>query len=99
MQQEELKEKNSNLSILLIIVNIILVLIFFSLIPGSEDEEIAGMFFAGVAFVVLVGLYAFSYHGKGYRLAKWIFGISLIILLIFMGLLWYAAQLGKAFQH
>lgn len=99
MQVDELKEKNSNLSILLIIVNIILVLIFFSMVPGTEDEEIAGMFFGGIAFVVLVGLYAFSYNGKDYRVAKWVFGISLIILLIFLGLLWYATQLGKAFQH
>lgn len=96
MRQEELKEKNSSLSILFIIVNVILVLIFFNLIPGSEDEGIMGMYFAGVAFVVLQGLYAFSY---GYRAAKWFFGISLLILLVFSGLLWYAAQLGKAFQH
>lgn len=96
MRQEELKEKNSSLSILLIIVNIILVLIFFNLIPSSEDEGIMRMYFAGIAFVVLQGLYAFSYR---YRAAKWFFGISLLILLVFTGLLWYAFQLGKAFQH
>lgn len=96
MQQEELKEKNSSLSVLLIIVNVILVLIFFNVTPSSEDEGIMGMYFAGVAFVVLQGFYAFSYR---YRAAKWFFGISLLILLVFTGLLWYAFQLGKAFQH
>lgn len=96
MQQEELKEKNSNLSVLLIIVNLVLVWIFFSLIPKSEDESIMGMYFTGVAFVVLQGIYAFGYR---YLAAKWFFGISLVILLIFTGLLWYVAQLGKAFQH
>ncbi|MNK22841.1 hypothetical protein D3C87_411220 [compost metagenome] len=99
MQQEELQEKNSNLSILLIIVNVILVLIFFNVTPSSEDEQITAMFFGGLAFVVLLGFYAFSYHGKDYRVAKWIFGISLAILLVFSGLLWYAFELGKAFQH
>ena len=99
MQQEELQEKNSNLSILLIIVNVILVLIFFNLTPSSEDEQITAMLFGGLAFVVLLGFYAFSYHGKDYRVAKWIFGISLVILLVFSGLLWYAFELGKAFQH
>jgi len=96
MQQEQLKEKNSNLSIVLIITNIILVMIFFNLTPTSEDESIAGMYFSGVAFVVMLGIYAFSYNS---RPAKWFFGITLLILLAFSGLLWYAAQLGKAFQH
>ncbi|SOD11522.1 hypothetical protein [Pedobacter xixiisoli] len=96
MQQEELKEKNSNLSVLLIVVNVILIMIFFNLTPSSGDESMMGIYFAGVAFVVLLGIYAFSY---GYRAAKWFFGISFMILLIFTGLLWYAFQLGKAFQH
>lgn len=96
MEHQQLKEKNSNLSVLLIIVNLILVLIFFNLTPSSEDEGIMGMYLAGLAFVVLQGIYAFGY---GYRAAKWFFGISLVILLIFTGLLWYVAQLGKAFQH
>lgn len=96
MQQEELKVKNSNLSVLLIIVNIILVWIFFGLTPKSEDESMIGMCFAGAAFVVLQGLYAFSYN---YRAAKWLFGIALLMVLFFTGLLWYGFQLGKAFQH
>lgn len=96
MEHQQLKEKNSNLSVLLIIVNLILVLIFFNLTPNSEDEGMMAMYFTGVAFVVLQRLYAFGY---GYRAAKWFFGISLVILLIFSGLLWYGYQLGKAFQH
>lgn len=97
--KEQLKQKNSNLSILFIIVNSILVLIFFNVTPNSEDEQIMSLAFTGLAFVILIGFYAFSYHGKPYRAAKWIFGISLIILLVFSGLLWYVFQLGKAFQH
>ncbi len=99
MQQEELKQKNSNLSILLIVANVILVLILSNVIPNSEDEQIASVLYTGLAFVVMTGFYAFSYHGKGYRAGKWIFGISLVILLVLSGLFWYVMQLGKAFQH
>lgn len=99
MEKEELKQKNSSLSVMMIGVNLFLLLIFLNITPSSENEQIEAILFMSFALVVLVGLYAFSYHGKAYRAGKWIFGIALVIFLIFMGLLWYAAQLGKAFQH
>lgn len=99
MQHEELKRKNSSLSVLLIIVNIVLVLILFNVTPLSEDQQIVSLLAAGFAFVVLIGFYAFSYKGKGYRTSNWIFGISLVILLILIGFFWYLMQLAKAFQH
>lgn len=99
MEQEELKQRNSSLSVVMIGVNLLLLLIFLNITPSSENEQFEAIIFISFEFVVLMGLYAFSYHGKAYRAGKWIFGIALLIFLIFMGLLWYAAQLGKAFQH
>lgn len=99
MDKEELKQKNSSLSVVMIGVNLFLLLIFFNITPNSENEEFEALILMCFAFVLLVGLYAFSYHGKAYRAGKWVFGIALLIFLIFLGLFWYAAQLGKAFQH
>jgi hypothetical protein len=99
MEKEQLKQKNSSLSVIMIGVNLLLLIIFLNITPNSENEQFEAIAFTSFAFVVLVGLYAFSYHGKAYRAGKWIFGIALFIFLIFVGLLWYAAQLGKAFQH
>lgn len=99
MEQEELKQRNSGLSVVMIGVNLLLLLIFLNVTPSSENEQIEAIVLTSFAFVILVGMYAFSYHGKAYRAGKWIFGIALVIFLIFMGLFWYAAQLGKAFQH
>ena len=94
---EAQKEKNSNLSIALIFVNLILLVIFaFS---GGEDENGVGLCVLGIGLIFLLGCYAFSYHGKGYRLGKWLFAIALVIGIIFFGFLWYVWQLGKGFNH
>ncbi|WP_316735701.1 hypothetical protein [Pedobacter aquatilis] len=94
------KEKNSNLSIGLIMLNIILALILSSTV--HEDDDPDGIMFIislVVSATVLLGGYAFSYHGKGYRWAKIVFGILLVISIVVLGLLWYAWQLGKGFKN
>ncbi|MCH5597478.1 hypothetical protein [Niabella ginsengisoli] len=93
------KQKNSNLSILFIVVNLILLLIFANIGDNEGDQEIINYCYLSFGATVLMGCYAFSYHGKGYRIAKWLFAISLIISLALLGLLLYAAGLAKAFQH
>lgn len=93
------KQKNSNLSILLIIVNIILLLVFAKIGTLSEDQEIISYILLVIGGTILLGGYAFSYHGKGYRIAKWLFGIALLVSIALFVLLWYVAGLAKAFQH
>lgn len=90
------KQKNSNLSVALIFVNIFL---FFILAFSCDEENEFYLFLLGIGVNVLLGVYAFSYHGKGYRVGKWIFGIVLAISLLFFAFLWYAWQLGKGFSH
>ncbi|RZL37690.1 MAG: hypothetical protein EOO96_04535 [Pedobacter sp.] len=90
------KQKNSNLSVALITVNIFLLFIFAFCV--DEDNEIP-VFVLGIGLNVLLAGYAFTYHGKGYRIGKWIFGIVLLVSLVMFGLLWYATQLGRAFSH
>lgn len=93
------KEKNSRLSIILIMVNIVLSIILAN-VSTSVDNG-AELTFIVIVFsaTILIGAYAFTYHGKGYRIAKWIFGVLFIISALLIGLLWYATALGHAFQH
>lgn len=102
MQQntdEVLKQKNSNLSILFIIVNIILLLVFANIEDSKGDQATVNYCYLAGGATVLLGCYAFSYHGNGYRIAKWLFAISLIISLTLGGLIWYSSALAGAFQH
>ncbi|MEE1943982.1 hypothetical protein VRU48_02605 [Pedobacter sp. KR3-3] len=98
-QQEIEKQKNSNASILFIILNLILLAIFLNIGHATEDESMINLVCLAGGLVVLLAGYAFSYHGKPYRLGKWLFAIALLIGLGMLGLLLYAAALGKAFSH
>lgn len=93
------KEKNSGLSVILIMVNIVLSIILANV--NSSIDNGAELTFIVMVFsaTILIGGYAFTYHGKSYRIAKWIFGILFLISMLLIGLLWYAAALGHAFQH
>lgn len=94
------KQKNSNLSIFLIAINILLSLIFFLVLTEDNDLDYGMMLFAfAISVTILLGPYAFTYHGKGYRWAKWVFGLAFIISLVFIGLLWYATGLAAAFKN
>jgi hypothetical protein len=100
MEQDERelnKTKNSSLSIVLILANFSL-LVAFAFSGGEEGKEL-GLGVLGIGILFLLGGYAFSYHGKGYRIGKWLFGIVLIIAIVFFGLLWYSWQLSKGFNH
>lgn len=97
--REILKQKNSNWSILLIAINFILFVFFLNIAEVSENQSALNLVYMGGAMTLLLGGYAFSYHGKKYRLGKWLFGIALVICLGLVGLLWYVIQLGKAFSH
>ncbi len=97
--KEHFKQKNSNWSILLIGFNMVLLLIFLNIEEVSENQQAINWVYLSTGLTVLLGGYAFSYHGKEYRLGKWLFGIALLIALIIIGLLWYVMQLGKAFSH
>ncbi|SEQ76448.1 hypothetical protein [Pedobacter rhizosphaerae] len=92
---EEQKQKNSNLSVLLIIINLVLVIIFFTCVRTTENDQQQPIALLGLAFVIFTGGYAFTYHGKAYRIGKWIFAMALIIGLALFGVLWYASQLGR----
>lgn len=93
------KQKNSSLSIGLIILNICLILIFFNSTGEFAGQGEINLLIVVFSATVLTGAYAFSYHGRGYRIAKWIFAILLLISLFFIGILFYISALGHAFQH
>ena len=102
MEHKELqsnKQRNSNVSILLIVVNLILLLVFANIGDNEGNQDVLNYCYLSFGTTVLLGLYAFSYHGEGYRIAKWLFAFSLIISLVIIGLLCYSAGLARAFQH
>lgn len=96
---EEIKQKNSNISILLICIIVFFVFIYTSIGYNSENNEAEKSLWLLVSLTILLGGYAFCYKGKKYRLGKWLFAISFLICAIYFGLLWYSTQLGKAFNH
>ena len=74
------KLKNSYLSILLIFLNLILAYALITTITDKGGDGEIVMFLEMVAAtILLVGLFAFSYHGKGYNWAKWVFGLILAV--------------------
>ena len=91
------KQKNSRLTVILILINLFLGMCF--LIATVKDKQEENMVFLAIGFLAMLGGYAFTYNGKNYRLGKWIFGIAIFIGLVFFGLLWYVTQLGKAYSH
>lgn len=96
---EAIKEWNSNISILLILINVFLLLIYKSTVLNSGNNEIENSLWLIGSCTILLGGYAFNYNGKNYRTAKWIFAIVFVICTVYFGLLWYSAQLAKAFNH
>lgn len=93
------KQQNSNLSIALILVNALLVLIFINTGNISEGEMGINFAFAVWSSTIFVGIYAFSYHGKGYRIAKWIFAGLLLLSIAFIALFVYVVGLSHAFKN
>lgn len=94
MNEQELhKQKNSNWSILLIIINVILVFIFLN-VGYFKDSSLLGenIFWLSVSMNVLLGFYAFGYHGKKYRLGKILFILLSICNIAFYSLLWISSK-------
>ncbi|RZL47695.1 MAG: hypothetical protein EOP00_11190 [Pedobacter sp.] len=67
--EEILKQKMSNLSMLFIVVNIILLLIYANKQGCKGDQQTLNYCYLASG-AILLGCYALSYHGKGYRIAS-----------------------------
>lgn len=96
---EEIKQKNSAISIVLIAANMCLLLIFFNIGNASEDQQMVNMACLVWGGTVLTGIYAFGYRGKRYRIAKWLFGVLLLASIASIALVLYLAALGHAFKN
>ncbi|MBC8987005.1 hypothetical protein H9X96_14615 [Pedobacter sp. N36a] len=94
------KQKNSNLSIALIALNFILMLVLSTTFqPSGEFDGALVLLILPFSATILLGGYIYTYRGKGYRWAKILFIVLLVISIIFMGIFWYAWQLGHAFKN
>lgn len=94
-----IKEKNSNLTVGLIFINLILLSVFLNLGYVTENEHIFNVILMIGALSFLLGGYALSYRGKGYRAGRWLFAASLVLAAAAIGLYLYAAGMAAAFQH
>lgn len=99
-QLKLIKLSNSQLSVLLILVNLVLVSYLSQISRNSDDPEgfLTYAYLIG-ASVILLGGFAFTYHGKEYRLAKWLFGISVVVGLLYGAFILYIIALSGAYQH
>ncbi|KEQ28367.1 hypothetical protein [Pedobacter antarcticus] len=94
-----IQEKNSNLTVGLIFINLILLLIFLNWGYVSENQYYFNIILMIGALSFLLGGYALSYRGKGYRAGRWLFVASLVLAAAAIGLYLYAAGMAAAFQH
>ncbi|WP_026976236.1 hypothetical protein [Flavobacterium tegetincola] len=94
------KMTNSQLSVALIVVNLFLIIIFSKIGNGTNDPDglLTYFYFIGGS-IVLLGGFAFTYHGKQYRWAKWLFGVSIIAGAICVAFIMYITAMAGAFQH
>lgn len=82
------KLKNSNISIALMCLNLILAYaLSFIVQPAGEEKLILSLFCVLITAVICLLIYAFSYHGKGYRWAKWLLVATIVAtIVLFAGL-------------
>lgn len=93
------KQKNSQLSVALIIINVLLIVVFTNIGNISEDQSALNIAFIVWSATILVGGYAFSYHGKGYSIAKWIFGVLFLLSILCIIFYIYVTGLAQAFKN
>lgn len=93
------QQKNSDLSLALIGVNIILAAVLYHSIASSNDAKMLLLPVVIWTATFLVGIYVFTYPGKGHRMAKWIFGILLVVSMILIGLTLYIIALAGAYKN
>lgn len=94
------KLTNSQLSVVLILVNLVLVSNLSQIGRHGDDPEgfLTYAYLIGTS-VILLGGFAFTYHGKEYRLAKWLFGISVVVGLLYGAFFLYIIALAGAYQN
>jgi len=68
---ETIKKLNANITIILILINLVLALILFTV--GSKCNQEVNLFLLSIVMLTLLGGAAFTYNGRAYRTGKWIF--------------------------
>ena len=97
---KSIKMTNSQLSVALILVNLFLIYILSKIGKNSNDPDgiLTYAYLIG-ASAILFGGFAFTYHGKQHRWAKWLFGLSVFVAVIFFGFILCVTALAGAYQH
>jgi len=93
------QQKNSDLSLALIVLNVVLAAILYNNVASSNDAKALIIPVMIWVATILIGIYVFSYTGKGNKLARWIFGILLVISIVLVGLTLYIIALAGAFKN
>ncbi|WP_410222037.1 hypothetical protein [Pedobacter sp.] len=99
IEQQRLKRKNSDISILMIVVNLLLLVMFLTIGKLTEDQVYLNIVYISIGMAFLAFLYAISYHGRGYNRGKWFFALVLIISVILVIFIIYGFNLAEAFAH
>lgn len=92
-------EKQSNISIMMIVGIVIMTVIFINSVHNTEIESIILFVLVCPIFTVLLGMYTFTYRGKTYIVSRVIFFIFLIVSLFCLAAIFYLGELGKGYSH
>lgn len=99
----ENKIQNTNLnkpiSVALIVLICILTAIFILQGPTEESDFFTVLTCWTFTITIFQIFYVISYKTSKRSLAFWLMIILIVISLLFFGVLWYASQLAKGFNH
>ena len=92
-------EKQSNISIMMIVGIVIMTVIFINSVHNTEIESIILFAMVCPIFTVLLGMYTFTYRGKAYILSRVTFYVFFILSLFCLAAIFYLTELGKGYSH
>ena len=92
-------EKQSNISIMMIVGIVIMTVIFINSVNSTEIESIILFIMVCPIFTVLLGMYTFTYRGKAYILSRVTFYVFFILSLFCLAAIFYLTELGKGYSH
>ncbi len=97
--QGDLKNLNKSISVVLLVCICVLLMIFTLQGPYDESAIFEAFFFLLIPITVFQILYVIVYKVSKKTIAFWLMIVLIIFSVIFCGLLWYASQLAKGFNH
>lgn len=99
VKNDNYQQKQSAISIVLIVTIMALAVIFMNCTYSTENENILHTVLVAPVLTLLLGAYIITYRGREYRIAKIIFFILLAISALMIAGHFYLISLARAYAH